>query len=76
MVDNVIVMSSALTILVMFLLQQAFIWLRVLIKIWFLSSENFYYKYLTETEVADLPEEKIQYNLSEGRNEDENGYPG
>jgi hypothetical protein len=76
LVDNVIVMSSALTILVMFLLQQAFIWLRVLIKIWFLSSENFYYKYLTETEVADLPEEKIQYNLSEGRNEDENGYPG
>lgn len=37
--DNAIGMISGFTILVMFLIQQIFIWLRVLIKIWFLGSE-------------------------------------
>ena len=37
--DNVIGAVSALTILIMFLIQQVLVWLRTWIKIWFLGSE-------------------------------------
>ncbi len=41
--ENSIGMSSALTVLMMFLVQQILIWLRTLVKIWFLGSELSYY---------------------------------
>ncbi len=70
LIDNAIGVSSALTILILFLLQQAFVWLRVLIKIWFLGSENSFYKALTGSEIEVLPEEIIPGDFSERRDED------
>lgn len=43
LLDNTIGMVSGFTIFVMFIIQQAFIWLRVLVKVWFLGSELTFY---------------------------------
>jgi hypothetical protein len=48
LLDNAVGMISGFTIFIMFLIQQAFIWLRILIKIWFLGSELSFYKNLNE----------------------------
>lgn len=41
--DSAIGMVSGFTIFIMFLIQQVFIWLRVLVKVWFLGSELTFY---------------------------------
>ena len=51
LLDNAVGMISGFTIFIMFLSQQAFIWLRVLIKVWFLGSELSFYKILNGCDI-------------------------
>jgi hypothetical protein len=68
--DNEIGMVSGFTIVVMFIIQQVIIWLRILIKIWFLGSELSYYKFISRSENNLLAEEVIPDNFSSSKSED------
>jgi hypothetical protein len=46
-------MVSTTTIILMFLIQQMFIWLRIFIKVWFFASQYFYYS------ISSVPEVKV-----------------
>lgn len=62
LLDNAIGMISGFTIFVMFLIQQIFIWLRVLIKVWFLGSELSFYKIINGSEVKLISESELNPN--------------
>ncbi len=60
--DSIIGMVSAFTILIMFLIQQIFVWTRTLVKIWILGSELHLYEVFKE---ADAQKSKVKLNVNE-----------
>ena len=75
--DNVIGMISGLTVFIMFLIQQAFVWLKTWIKIWFLGSELSLYKLFPVIEAKQEEKEIVPEitNVNEGQGLFENPLP-
>jgi hypothetical protein len=64
--ENVIGMVSGITIFIVFLIQQAFIWLRILIKIWFLGSEVSFYNNMNQSEYQKVSIDETSNDSSSG----------
>jgi hypothetical protein len=62
-------MISTVTILIMFIVQQMFVWLRVFIKIWLLGSELSFYKASDVSGVQISSEIELPDNSDAGNNE-------
>jgi hypothetical protein len=69
LIDSSPGMISTVTILIMFIVQQMFVWLRVFIKIWLLGSELSFYKASDVSGVQISSEIELPDNSDAGNNE-------
>jgi hypothetical protein len=68
--DDAVGMISGVTIFIMFLIQQIFIWLRVLTKIWLIGSELSFYEIINGRGIQSPAEKSHSDNLSAGNGDD------
>ncbi|MCP5064664.1 MAG: hypothetical protein GY936_19690 [Ignavibacteriae bacterium] len=73
-IDSTIGMTSGITIVVMFLIQQLFIWVRVVSKIWFYSSQLLYHNSFIQTKAPEvLPPTSEEWDLNTLKDDTKNG---